>query len=77
MSKNKDKIFDKFNSDIESENVLNWAQLKKLKNHRADVSQFDSPDMENFEKFFKKLYSNVLGTISLEKKSRTMANQGK
>ena len=68
MSKNKDKIFDKFNSDIESGNVLNWAQLKKLKNHRANVSQFDSPDMENFEKFLKKLYSNVLGTISLEKK---------
>ena len=64
VNKNKDRFFDKLNSDIESGKVLNWAQFKKLKNHKANVSKFDSLDMENFENFFKKLYSNVHGTIS-------------
>ena len=31
VNKNKDRFFDKLNSDIESGKVLNWAQFKKLK----------------------------------------------
>ena len=69
VDRNKEKFFDKLNTEIESGKVLNWAQFKKLKTHKATVPKFDSLDMENFENFFTKLYSNVHGTISQEKKA--------
>ena len=69
VTKSKDNFFDKLNTDIESGKVLNWNQFKKLKTHKANKIKFDSLDMENFEKFFKALYSNVHETISDEKKT--------
>ena len=68
VSNSKDKFFDKLNADIESGKVLNWNQFKRLKTHKINKDKFDSLDMENFEKFFRDLYSNVHGTISAEKK---------
>ena len=67
--KNRDNFFDKLNADIESGKVLNWGQFKKLKTHKAQNTKFDSLDMENFETFFKTLYSNTHETIPKEKKS--------
>ena len=64
----KEKFLNQLNSDIESGKVLNWKQFKKLKDIKSKKLKFDSMDMENFEKFFSELYSNVHGTISKETK---------
>ena len=68
VTKSKDNFFDKLNADIESGKVLNWNQFKRLKTHKTNNTKYDSLDMENFEKFFKELYSNVHDTISTETK---------
>ena len=65
----KNSFFDKLNADIETGKVLNWSQFKKLKTQKTSSTKFDSLDMENFERFFNELYSNVHGTISSEKKA--------
>ena len=67
--KSRDSFFAKLNADIESGKVLNWNQFKKLKTLKANNTKFDSLDMENFERFFKDLYSNAHETISEEKKA--------
>ena len=72
VKKSKDRFFDKLNSDIESGKVLNWNQFKKLKTQKSTNSKFDSLDMENFENFFKNLYSNFHKSISTERKVKML-----
>ena len=72
VKKSKNRFFDKLNSDIESGKVLNWNHFKKLKTHKSSGPKFDALDMENFENFFKKLYSNVHESISPERKKEML-----
>ena len=69
LTNSRNHFFDKLNTDIETGKVLNWTQFKKLKTQKSTSTKFDSLDMENFERFFKELYSNVHNTISPEKKA--------
>ncbi|KAL5254064.1 hypothetical protein ACHWQZ_G013727 [Mnemiopsis leidyi] len=64
----RDRYFNQLNKDIESGNVLNWKQFKKLKDKKSERIKFDGHDLENFENFFRDLYSNTHGTITTEKK---------
>ena len=68
VKQSRDKYLNQLNADIESGKVLNWKQFKRLKDVKSKNPKFDSVDMENFEQFFAKLYSNVHGTISNETK---------
>ena len=63
-----DKYFNQLNKDIESGNVLNWKQFKKLKDKKTERIKFDGYDLDNFENFFRGLYSNSHKTIATEKK---------
>ena len=51
-------FFIKLNKEIEDadNNNINWSKFKKLKGLKADSIGFDDFDLENFYKFFKKLY---------------------
>ena len=72
MNRSKNSFFNKLNSDIETGKVLNWKQFKKLKKHKEPTDKFDSYDMKNFQDFFTKLYENVHGTITSEKKQELL-----
>lgn len=72
LNTNKSKYFDDLNSDIENGKVLNWKQFKRLKSHKSKKLQFDSYDMENFENFFKVLYSNHHSTITASQKEELL-----
>ena len=63
IKKQKDKYFNKMNSEIENGHVLNWQQFKRLKSQKSDKTKFDYHDMNNFENFFKTLYSDEHKTI--------------
>ena len=58
IKQQKAKHFDKLNNEIEKGRILNWKQFKKLKDANKDDEKFDSYDMENFEVFFKNLYTD-------------------
>ena len=65
IKRTKYKHFKNINAEIENGKILNWNQFKKLKNlANKQVTQFDALDMENFESFFTKLYSNNHSTVS-------------
>ena len=66
--KHKDQFFNKMNSDIENGKILNWKQFKRLKSRKSDKTEFDCHDMNNFENFFKALYSDEHKTIDSELK---------
>ena len=67
-TKKRDSYYADLNKQIEGGNILNWKQFKKLKKSKTKTEQFDSLDMENFEKFFSTLYSNEHKTMSTERK---------
>lgn len=69
----KQSYTDKLNTDIESGKVLNWQQFKKLKSRKTDKLHFDSTDMNNFETFFKELYSDNHATITKETKEKLIS----
>ena len=70
LNKNKrDDFFEKINKDIDDGKMLNWNQFKKLKNYKSKNTVFDAADMDNFEKFFTKLYANEHQNISTERKA--------
>ena len=69
----KDNFFDRINAEIEGGKILNWSQFKKLKNYKSKTTVFDSADMDNFEKFFSKLYANEHQTMSKETKANLLA----
>ena len=68
LNKCKTKYFENLNKDIEDGKVLNWQSFKKLKTQKSEKLQFDSMDMENFESFFRDLYSDHHATIDPQKK---------
>ena len=65
----RDNFFEKINKDIDDGKMLNWNQFKKLKNYKSKNTVFDAADMDNFEKFFTKLYANEHQNISTERKA--------
>ena len=77
LSKTKTKYFENLNNDIEDGKILSWQSFKKLKKQKTDKINFDSHDMNNFEKFFKNLYSDTHKTISLEKKNEYLETADK
>ncbi|NRB81926.1 MAG: RNA-directed DNA polymerase, partial [Saccharospirillaceae bacterium] len=68
----KSHFFDKLNLDIQQGKILNWKQFKRLKTHKTTKLQFDSCDMNNFEKYFKNLYNNQNSTISQNQKEELL-----
>ena len=70
IKKSKNEFFSQLNSDIEEGKVLNWQSFKKLKQKKQDKTNFDSYDMDKFESFFNKLYSDDHKTVSNDQKSR-------
>ena len=68
IKKHRDNFFDKINRDIENGKILNWQQFKRLKSHKSDKIKFDSHDMNNFENFFRKLYSDEHKTMDANTK---------
>ncbi|NRB81925.1 MAG: reverse transcriptase family protein [Saccharospirillaceae bacterium] len=66
IKKHKNNYFDKLNKDIENGKIISWNQFKKLKNYKSDKIDFDCQDMNNFETFFRKLYSDNHNTISTD-----------
>ena len=68
ISQSKHEFLSKMNKDIENGKVLNWQAFKKLKQQKQEKTDFDSHDMESFETFFSKLYSDRHNTIPNELK---------
>ena len=68
VKKHKNNFFEKLNQDIENGKILNWQQFKRLKSHKTDKIKFDSHDMDKFETFFTKLYSDEHTTINQDTK---------
>ena len=66
IKKHKNNYFDKLNKDIENGKIISWNQFKKLKNYKSDKTDFDCQDMNNFEIFFRKLYSDNHNTVSTQ-----------
>ena len=69
LNKSKLKYFENLNKDIEDGKVLNWESFKKLKSQKSEKLQFDTMDMENFESFFRDLYSDNHTTIDTDNKN--------
>ena len=51
-------FYAQLNKGIEEGNQINWCNLKKMKESKADPDQLDLHDLSNFYEFFKKLYSD-------------------
>ena len=74
---NKSHFFDKLNQDIEQGKVLNWKQFKRLKDQTSGRLKFDGLDMNNFQIFFQKLYSNDHSTINAKQKEELLHDADK
>eukprot|EP00116_Pleurobrachia_bachei_P000592 sb/3460854/ len=57
------------NKDIEEGQILNCQAFQKVKKLKTHSEQFNTVDMENFESFFKKLYSDTHKTLTVEEKN--------
>ena len=68
----KARYISNINRDIEDGKVVNWEAFKKVKNCSSPKEQFNAVDMNNFESFFKELYSDTHTTLSPEDKERML-----
>lgn len=69
IKRSKEKYMFLMNKKIEDGRVLNWKQLKALKNSSDRKTEFDAHDIQNFESFFKGLYSDTHTTLTTPTKS--------
>ena len=72
LSTSRNSFFAQLNTDIEDGKILNWRAFKKLKRHKEEKVGFDSYDMDKFETFFRKLYSDDHKTISTDHKTQLL-----
>ena len=70
----KNKHFRDLTRNIENGKAFNWKEFNNLKRSKnTSETEFDAFDLENFEEFFKNLYSDSHNTITQSQKDELIA----
>lgn len=81
LQKKRNKHMCELNRKIESGKVIDWKSFKKLRTSCDTQHRFDSDDIDNFQSFFSRLYSDNHETLNAAQKDKllddaTQMNEG-